>query len=47
MTSKGLKPCNNYPVQLLSAKFLTEDKNPKEKMKFLKGGEIPKGGRYS
>jgi hypothetical protein len=33
-------------VQLLGrAKFLTEDENPKEKVKFLKGGEFPKGGR--
>jgi hypothetical protein len=26
---------------LESAKFWTEDENPKEKVKFLKGGEIP------
>jgi hypothetical protein len=32
-------------MQLLGrAKFWTEDENPKEKVKFLKGGEFPKGG---
>jgi uncharacterized membrane protein YgcG len=32
-------------MQLLGrAKFWTEDENPKEKVKFLKGGESPKGG---
>jgi hypothetical protein len=30
-----------------SAKFWTEDENPKEKVKFLKGGEFPKRGRNS
>jgi hypothetical protein len=43
-------------MQLLGrAKFWTEDENPKEKVKFLKGGganflkggEFPKGGRNS
>jgi hypothetical protein len=33
---KWLKPCNNYPMQLLvRAKFLTKDENPKGKVKFL------------
>ena len=32
-------------MQLLGrAKFLMEDENPKGKVKFLKGGEFPKGG---
>ena len=32
-------------MQLLgSAKFLTDDENPKEKVKFLKAGEFPEGG---
>ena len=32
-------------MQLLgSAKFLTDDENPKEKVKFLKVGELPEGG---
>jgi hypothetical protein len=35
-------------MQLLGrAKFWTEDENPNEKAKFLKGGEFPKGGRNS
>ncbi len=35
-------------MQLLGrAKFLTEDENPKGKMKLLKGGEFPKGGQIS
>jgi hypothetical protein len=34
-------------MQLLgSAKFLTEDENPKGKVKFLKVGEFPKGGEF-
>jgi hypothetical protein len=32
-------------MQLLGrGEFLTEDENPKGKVKFLKGGEFPKGG---
>jgi hypothetical protein len=32
-------------MQLLgSAKFLTDDENPEEKVKFLKAGEFPEGG---
>ncbi len=35
-------------MQLLGkAKFLTEDENPKGKMRFPKGGEFPKRGQTS
>jgi hypothetical protein len=44
---RNAKLRNYLNATVRKTKFVTEDGNPKGMVKFLKGGEFPKGGRIS